>query len=104
MEPIGGHRAGEQEPLRVVAAELLEPLVLCGPFDPLGDAAEVEHAGQADDRGRESALPIVAVNAVDEPLVDLEDVDRQLEDVAQRRVPGAEVVDRDPDAELAQRA
>ncbi len=43
---VGGHRPGEQEALGVVAAELLEPLVLRGPLDALGDAAEVEHAAR----------------------------------------------------------
>ena len=36
---------------------------------------------------------------VDERLVDLQHVDRHVAQVAQRRVAGAEVVDRDPDAE-----
>jgi hypothetical protein len=45
LQRIGAHRAGEQETLRKPAAELLEALGLRGPFDPLGDAAEVELAG-----------------------------------------------------------
>lgn len=67
---IGAHRTPEQEALRMVATELLEPRVLRGPLDPFGDAAEVELACQADDRRSEPAIPAVAVNAVDKPLVE----------------------------------
>jgi len=41
----------------------------------------------------------VATQAGDERVVDLEDVDGETPEVGQRRVAGAEVVDRDLDAE-----
>jgi len=48
----------------------------------------------------ESSPP--SFDAVDERLVDLQDVDREPSDVVQRGVAGAEVVDRELDAELLQ--
>ena len=52
----------------------------------------------------ERALLAAAGDAVDERLGDLEDVERERVQVAQRRVAGAEVVEREPHAELAQLA
>jgi hypothetical protein len=40
-------------------------------------------------------------HVVDERAVDLQRVDRQPAQVAERRIPGAEVIERDPHAELA---
>ena len=51
------------------------------------------------DRVDERRLVRSVGHAGDERAVDLEDVDRELAQVAQRRVAGAEVVDREPDAE-----
>ena len=79
-------------------------LPLRGSFDALGDAVEVEQTCQADDRGRELAIGVVGVDAVDEPLVDLQDVDRQPSDVAQRGLACAEVVDGYAHAERPQRS
>ena len=55
--------------------------------------------GQLHDRPRDDVVVLVAAEAVDELAGDLEHVDREPAQVGQRRVPGAEVVDRDPDAE-----
>ena len=59
-----------------------------------------EALGQLDDRlEHRGGLP--RAEAVDEAAVDLEDVDRELLRVAERRVAGAEVVDRELHAEVA---
>ena len=56
----------------------------------LQDARELDHGGG--ERGGLAGLG----DAVDERLVDLQDVDREAADVVQRGVAGAEVVDREP--------
>ena len=63
---------------------------------------ELERAREVDDHAHERALLAAAGEAVDERLGDLEDVERQRVQVAERRVAGAEVVEREPHAELAQ--
>ena len=52
-----------------------------------------------DQRGGDHRVPAGHGDVVDERLVDLEDVDRDGLQQAERRVAGAEVVERDPDAE-----
>src|SRR5579862_2254856 len=88
-------RLGEVVPLRAVAAEAQKLVELPGALDSLGHRHEAEHLGHVDDRGGERELLRALVDVVDERLVDLEDVDRKLPDVAERGVAGAEVVDRD---------
>jgi hypothetical protein len=57
---------------------------------------------ELDDRPGQGGVLAVAGDRVDEGLVDLEDVDREAAQVAERGVAGAEVVDRQPDAERLQ--
>ena len=52
-----GHRLGEAEALQEVGAEAGELLGLLGRLDTLGDGAEVEVAGQRDDRRGDLAWP-----------------------------------------------
>ncbi len=65
---------------------------------------EMEVAGQFDDRADDDEVVVVGVEIVDERLVDLDAVERQVAHVGERRVAGAEVVDDDPRAELTQLA
>ena len=60
--------------------------------------SEVEGRGQPEDRIDERAL---AVDPVDERLRDLEHVDREVAQMAERRVPRAEVVQRETNTEAA---
>ena len=82
--------------------QLEQLLELIGSLDALGDRAEVEDAGELDDRGGERGLLAAFRHAVDEGLVDLQDVDGEAADVVQRGVAGSEVVDRELDAEVLQ--
>jgi hypothetical protein len=71
-------------------------------FDPLGDDFEPECPGQLDDAlGQSQALPGDS-DPVHEGLVHLQHIDRQLPQVAEGRVSGAEVVDRQPHADVLQ--
>ena len=94
-----GHRLGEAEALQEVGAEAGELLGLLGRLDTLGDGAEVEVAGQRDDRRGD--LGVAVAQFGDERAVHLEAVHRQVPQVGQRRVAG-EVVDGELDAEVAQ--
>ena len=80
--------------------QLEQLLELIGTLDALRHRAQVEDARELDDGGRERGFLSPVRDAVDERLVDLQDVDREAADVVQRRVAGAEVVDRELDAEL----
>ena len=59
---------------------------------------------EADDRAGDRRLALVEADPRDERAVDLEHVDRERGEVAQRGVAGAEVVDGEPDAELLELA
>src|SRR4051812_8060217 len=97
-------RAGEMEALRVVAAQLGEPRELPGGLDPLRDHAHAERAGHADDRLHDRVVAAtVLAEVVHERAVDLELVERVATQVAERRVPGPEVVEQQPHAEPLER-
>ena len=98
---LGRQRPREVEALAEVAVHPLQACELLGVLDALGDRFEVEDPRELDDRGRH--LLDLRVGVGEERAVDLEDVDGQLAHVVERGVAGAEVVDRQFDAELAQR-
>ena len=97
-----GDRTGEEVALPEGAAHLAEAVSLRRLLDPLGDRLQVERAGEADDRLHEPCLAWVVDDVVDELLGDLQLVDREPLQVAERREPGAEVVDRDAHAHGAE--
>ena len=72
-------------------------------FDAFGDGLELQRVGELHDGAHETAALVVAGDVVDELLVDLQDVDRELGEGGERRVTGAEVVDRDAHAGAAER-
>ena len=78
-----------------VAVQLQQPLQLVGSLDALGDRLQVQDAGQLDHGGGQRRRLAAFGDPVDERLVDLEDVDGEAPDVVERRVAGAEVVDRE---------
>ena len=99
---VGTERAREQVALPQARAQRPQLVELARLLDALGDRFE----SQAPGRARRSTAP-----ARPHPgprrrrrrtTVDLEDVDGQPAQVAQRRVAGAEVVDREPDAEVSE--
>ena len=96
LERSDFERRREQVALAAVAAELAEALQLGLVLDALGDRDEAEAAAELHERGDQR---VVGVAGGDEGAVDLQRVDRELLQVGERGVAGAEVVDRDPDAE-----
>ena len=77
---------------------LTQHLQLLGGLHALGHGLHVEGARQRYDRGDQRRDVGRVGDALHEGLVDLERVDRQLGQEAQRGIAGAEIVDRDADA------
>ena len=74
-----------------------QPVALPAFLDPFGDHVEAQALTEVDDPAHELLLARILVDPVDERTVDLENVDREVAQMRERRVAGAEVVDRDPD-------
>jgi hypothetical protein len=97
-------RRGEpdQAALDVVAAPVAQHhrgfLVL----HPFGDRLDSEPARQIDQRLHEGAIVGRARDVLHEGAVDLHDIDAELAQIPERGVAGAEIVDRDPAAEILQ--
>ena len=102
LDAGGGHRAGEEVALAELAAEAGSRSSWSGCSIP---SATMRSRGSG--RGPRSSgrtpSPRVALVGRDELLGDLEHVHPEPAQVAERGVAGAEVVDRDPGAERAQR-
>ena len=61
-------------------------------FDAFGDQLEVEPTGHGHDGIDDAGITVVSANVADERTVDLECANRELLQVAQRRVTGSEVI------------
>src|ERR1700677_3480241 len=88
-EEISLHRPGAQRPQNA-------HLVVC--FHAFDDAAQLEVAAHFDHPFDDGATGIVRFDILDEAAVDLDLVDRKAADVAQTRIPGAEIIERNTDA------
>ena len=100
LDGIRLDRPGEHEALAGVAPLEAQPLELHVVLDALGQGEQSERPSELDERVDERGRVGRAVHLRDERPVDLEHVHRELPEVGQRRVAGAEVVDGDEDAEL----
>src|SRR5581483_6032353 len=87
-------RPGEQEALAELAPERAQRVELLGGLDALGCRLQVEGLGDVDDGAPEARVLGAPGDALHEGLVDLQEVDRQPPQVAERGVTGAEVVER----------
>ena len=90
------------ESLGVAAAERPQGVDLDAVLDALGDRLHPEMMRELEDRLRERRLVRMPSQLGDERAMHLEDLDRVPLEVAERRVAGAEVVDRQPDSELTE--
>ena len=97
----GRQRAREEEPLGIPTSEALELARLGFAFHAFGHDAGVQGAGQRHD-ALDDGRAVGEQERAHERTVDLERVDRKSVQVAQRRVPRAEVIEVDLHAELAQ--
>ena len=100
-ELLGRHRGAQIEPLRRVATDALEERELRLVLDALGDDAEPQDPRHRDDGFDDRSRRVVGQHLRDERAVDLDRVDREALQIAQRRVASAEIVEREPHAELA---
>jgi len=73
-----------------------------GRLDALGDDRELQRMSEVRGRVDDHAILLVRLEAEHERLVELQRVDREIAQVAERREAGAEVVDRHADAEPVQ--
>src|SRR6478672_2494825 len=96
-------RPAEVEALSLLAAELAHDRVLLGGLDPLGDQVELQRMPEVDDPLEQHKVAVLGADLRRETPVDLDDVDRELAQIRERRVAGAEVVEREDDAELLDR-
>ncbi|MDQ3465690.1 MAG: hypothetical protein M3500_13590 [Actinomycetota bacterium] len=92
----------EQPSLPAVTADLLDAGELFRRLDALRDDLQVVGVGEVDDRSDDRRLPAAGCDVLGEAAVDLEEVQRQPLQRVQAGVPGAEVVQADPDAGVAQ--
>src|SRR3954451_12061604 len=93
---------GDAVALRVVDAELAHhPKHRLG-LDPLGHGRNAHRAAHPADRGNHGAVDRVAGEVAHELAVDLEEVHRQVFEVAEGANPRPEVVQREAAAEAAQ--
>src|SRR6185369_10764060 len=87
---------------QVAAARDAERLELGLGLDALGDHFHPQRAAEMDDRLDDRRALALAAHAVDEAAVDLEAIERELADIVEARIAGAEIVERDAETHLAQ--
>ncbi len=101
-EVLDRQRARQQVALRLVASVGGERVPARRRRDPLPHHAQPEPVAEVDGGGDDRRVAPVRVHAEHELPVDLELVEVEVAQVAQRGLPLAEVVERQPDAERAQ--
>jgi hypothetical protein len=92
MSAAGAGRANTN-PWGQVAAEPSHRQELLGGLDALGDRDQPQRVCDAHNVGRDRRVLRVDADALHEGAIDLDDVDREVAEMAERREPGAEVVD-----------
>src|SRR5581483_7145763 len=91
-----------QEPLTRDAVKAMEQGELLRCLDSLCHGAYVDSTAEGHDGSCDRQVITAAGDVLDEGAVDFDRRDRQLPEIGERRVSGAEVVERDPDAHLAE--
>ena len=84
----------------VQALSRSKPARLLAVFDALRDGGEIHTCAHLQDGRRQRRILFVGDDPVEESLVDLEDIDRQVPQVGQGTVAGTKIVDGDPDARI----
>ena len=97
---FGRHRFAEHVALGVFAAELIELGRIGFLLGAFGDHVHAKVMRQRDDRAQDHRARALAGRA-HERLIDLDRVEREALQVGKRRMPGAEIVERKADAEIA---
>ena len=97
------HWRGHGVALNELASVLLQELALRLALDAFGHDLEAQPASNRNHVGHDRRVRRVVGDGASERAVQLDGVDREVTQIAQRRETGAEVVDRQPDPSLAQR-
>ena len=92
-------RAAEEMALEIVDFPFAEQSARFGVLDPFGDGFDAQMARKFGEGAHEEAIVDRARDVLHERAVDLDDVDAEAAQIAERRVSGAEIVHRDGDAE-----
>src|SRR5436305_4029194 len=95
---LRAERSREVEALAEPALEPAQQVRLLGALDAFGDDVEAERRGEPQDRVDERRISRPGADPVDERLRDLQLVEREIAQVAEGRVAGAEIVERQADA------
>ena len=96
----GGHRLAEDIALDLADPEFADEAQIVVGLDPLRRGIHVETLGERDDGADDRGIAVRGRGrAADEALVDLDLVERRLAQVAERRIAGPEIVEREPHAE-----
>ena len=101
-EAVERHRAADAEALRHVAVEALQAVQHLVGLHAFGDHLHAQVVAEVDDGPHDHFVLLVEQHVGHEAAVDLQLAHRQVAQVAERRVAGAEVVDRQPDAVLVE--
>src|SRR5687768_5906487 len=99
MDRVG---AADQIALDLVAAFGTQHFELLGRLHAFGEHRDAEAAAEADDRADDRSRLGVVDHVLNEAAVDLDLVEREHPEIAQRRITGAEIVHRDADAQCLQ--
>src|SRR5580693_1030307 len=93
----------KQETLTAVALQGSEDAELLFGLDSLCNHCETQGVRKPDYRGNDGALVIYPFEIADERSVDLDEVERELSQVCERRIAGTKVVQTNLDASFAKR-
>src|ERR1700722_18625106 len=100
----GGDWPAEEEPLSLVAVDLVEKSCLLGVFDAFDRYPHVQLASERDDRFHDRpCITTGAVEALHEAAVDLDLVEREAPQIAEARIAGTEIVHHDCHAHRLER-
>ena len=99
---IGRAGAREDEALDDIAAEIVEDGELFGGLGALGDDRHAETAAERDDAFEQPAGALRRLDLRHEDAVDLDLVEGQLGEIAERRIVRAEIIERQRDAQPLQ--
>ena len=86
---------------QILAAQ--EALELLGALQPFGRDLQAQAIAQIDDGANDGARALLGIDALDQAAIELDARQRQLFQRRQRRITGAEIIERDRDASARRR-